>query len=405
MSGNLQVPRPGTTGYETRKAQPLTSAIHRVHARLIPMPDKAGRTQNCQACHPTHWQEPYRNEFTANPYQVIDERGNPRFSKGDLRLSGGGCYLRRDAHTNPAVRPPFFLNSIGRWYLNEVSLKDEEGKSIEKMRGLYCTHCHNLLSRELYRYDDLRDSTLQKGKTLRNQSLEDIVRAVAGGDTKRFKQYFADPVVGAEGEPLHTYYDSRDSAVLGRLARDGGKAKLSAWNSSEGDPIPYSAVSGGSDAWLSPGEPHCADCHLAPFVESEGGKYLPIDQPGKYSLYRYSKAHGRLACQSCHQSVHGLYPVRHESSEETVDLTSYEQALQFSPDGKYAGPVTCAACHTVSGKGVAVQLNGTEYINDYWASVVLIHSMREGDQNLSISELMKKYPYSISREVVSRGWK
>ncbi len=29
-----------------------------------------------------------------------------------------------------------------------------------------------------------------------------------------------------------------------------------------------------------------------------------------------------------------------------ADLTSHEQALQFSPDGKYAGPVTCAACHS-----------------------------------------------------------
>ena len=38
-------------------------------------------------------------------------------------------------------------------------------------------------------------------------------------------------------------------------------------------------ASGGDDWWLSPGEPHCADCHLAPFVESEGGGYFPLDQP------------------------------------------------------------------------------------------------------------------------------
>jgi hypothetical protein len=72
-----------------------------------------------------------------------------------------------------------------------------------------------------------------------------------------------------------------------------------------------------------------------------------------------------------------------------VDLTSHEQALQFSPDRKYAGPVTCAACHTVNEKGIPVQLNGTEYCGDYWTSVVLIHFMREGDQKLTVSALTK----------------
>ncbi|MDD5263157.1 MAG: hypothetical protein PHD76_15040, partial [Methylacidiphilales bacterium] len=137
---------------------------------------------------------------------------------------------------------------------------------------------------------------------------------------------------------------------------------------------------------------------------SEGGGYFPIDQPGKYSLYRYSKAHGRLACQSCHESMHGLYPVRYEGPVKTVDLTSHEQALQFSPDGKYAGPVTCAACHSVNAKGVAVQLKGTDYANDYWASIVLIHFMRDGDQKLPIKNLIKKYPFKDAREIVSKGW-
>ncbi len=180
---------------------------------------------------------------------------------------------------------------------------------------------------------------------------------------------------------------------------------LSPWNGKTGEPVTYGAVSGGSDWWLSPAEPHCANCHLAPFVESEGGKYFPIDQPGKYSLYRYSKAHGRLACQSCHQSMHGLYPVRYEGARQTVDLTSHEQALQFSPDGKYAGPVTCAACHTVNQKGVPVQLEGADYFGDYWASVVLIHFMREGDQSLPIADLVKKYPYAKAKEIVLKGWK
>jgi mono/diheme cytochrome c family protein len=103
--------------------------------------------------------------------------------------------------------------------------------------------------------------------------------------------------------------------------------------------------------------------------------------------------------------MHGLYPVRYDGAKRTVDLTSHEQALQFSPDGKYAGPVTCAACHTVNKKGVPVQLSGTDYYDDYWASVVLIHFMREGDQKMPVSELIKKYPYRRAREIVERGWK
>jgi len=405
MSGNLQTPRPGTAGYAAIKGKPLTEAIHSVHARWIPMPDKAGRTQNCQACHPTHWQNESMNDFQTNPYQVTDLHGNPRFSNSDLRTSGGGCFLRRDAHTNPDGAPPFFLNEIGKWYLNEVSMRDEKGRRVKKKRGLYCTNCHNHLTHELYRYDDLQNATLQEGKTLRNRPIGEVITAVAGGDRKKFKDFFADPIAGVEGDPLYAYYANHQGTVLLRVnRREDGKEDLSPWNGEKGEAVTYAAASGGNDWWLSPGEPHCANCHLAPFVESEGGKYFPIDQPNKYSLYRYSKAHGRLACQSCHQSMHGLYPVRYEGAKQTVDVTSHEQALQFSPDGKYAGPVTCAACHTVNKNGIPVQLRGTAYYGDYWASVVLIHFMREGDQNMPIAELMRKYPYQKAKEIVLRGW-
>ncbi len=406
ITGNLQSPRPGATGYEAVKAKPFTEAVHSVHARLIRMPDKSGRTQNCQACHPTHWQNPKMNDVKTNRFHITDERGNPRFSGGDVRISGGGCYLRRDAHTNPDVSPPFFLNEIGKWYLKEVSLKDENGKTVEKIRGLYCTHCHNHLARELYRGDDLTDPVAQTGRTLRNQPVQEVIRIVAGGDTKKFQDFFADPKVRTAGEPLYTYYAENKGTILARSVKGkDGKVKFLPWNAGTGEAVSYASASGGNDWWLSPGVPHCADCHAAPFVESEGGKYFPMDQPGKYSLFRYSKAHVRMACQSCHESAHGLYPVRYEGDQETVDLTSHQQALQFSPDGKYAGPVTCASCHTVNGKGIPVQLAGTEYANDYWASVVLIHYMREGDQKLSVKELTAKYPYARAKEIVAKGWK
>ncbi len=405
VSGNLQSPRPSATGYKAVKAKPLTEAVHEAHAAFIPMPDKAGRTQSCQACHPTHWQQEKMNDET-NPYWILDTEGNPRFSNSDVRIAGGGCYLRRDAHTNPAVKPPFFLNEIGRWYLKEVSMKDERGKPIKEMRGLYCSNCHNQLAHDLYNFDDLANIVTQEGRTLRDKPLAEIIKTVAGGDEKRFKTYYADPIVGAEGDPLFSFYGKHTGATLVRASKDSaGKLKLLAWNAKEGDPVPYDGASAGKDWWLAAGEPHCADCHLAPFVESEGGAYFPIDQPNKYSLYRYSKAHGVLACQSCHESIHGLYPVRDEGPKGTVDLTSLQQALQFSPDGKYAGPVTCAACHRVNDRGVPVQLEGTAYYNDYWASVVLLHFMRSGDEKLPIDKLIEKFPYKSARKVVTAGWK
>ncbi len=406
MSGNLMSPRPGTTGYRPVRARPLTEAIHSVHARAIRMPDKAGRTQNCQACHPTHWQNGEMNDTTTNPFSITDGNGNPRFSEADVRVSGGGCFLRRDAHTNPHATPPFFLNEIGKWYLNEVSLKDESGEKVGTLRGLYCTNCHNHLTHELYRFDNLTDVVAQKGKTLRNKPVRDIIERLAGGDAKKFREFFADPVVSAKGEPLYAFYAEHRGATLARTSKGrNGTLTVLPWNADKGEDITYAAASGGSDWWLAPGVPHCANCHAAPFVESEGGRYFPMDQPGKYALYRYSKAHGVLACQTCHESMHGLYPVRYEGPKATVDLTSHEQALQFSPDGKYAGPVTCAACHTVNRKGIPAQLKGTSYYGDYWASVVLIHYMREEDRKLSVAGLTKKYPYSKSREIVAKGWK
>jgi len=307
---------------------------------------------------------------------------------------------------NPHILPPFFLNQLGRWYLTNVSAKDENGNPVSELRGLYCTDCHNSLSQALYQYDDLADAAGQVGKTLRDRGVQDIVKALAGGDAKKFADSLADPKVSAPGTPLVSYFKDHQGATLVRAGKDpAGRLKLLPWNAKAGDPVPYQAASGGSDWWLASAEPHCANCHLAPFVESEGGSYFPIDQPSKYALFRYSKAHANLACQSCHESIHGLYPVRYEGDKDTVDLTTHEQALQFSPDGTYAGPITCAACHTINEMGVPVQLRGTDYFSDYWASVVLIHSMRGEDFELPVAGLLKKFPYQRSQEVVRKGWK
>ncbi len=403
VSGNLQEPRPTATGYKAVHAKPLSEAIHGFHLGMVPMPDGADRSQACQSCHPTHFQNSNMNDDT-NPYRVTDRYGEGRFSKGDIRLSGGGCYVRRDAHSNPNAKPPFFLNNYGKWQYKHVSTKDEHGKPSKVLRGLYCTNCHTKVAQAFQNYDNITNDSKQEGKTLRNKSLKEMIKIITGGDAKKFAA-LADPKTTGDNEVMKYYTDHKSATLVKNVGKDG-KLDLKPWNHPKGGKVPYAAASGGDDWWLSASEPHCADCHMAPFVErNTGGKYFPIDLPNKYSLYRYSKAHGSIACQTCHESAHGLYSTRYDGKERSVDVTTHEQALQYSPDGKYAGPVTCAACHTVNKKGVPLQLKNTAYAGDYWASVTLAHFMREGDQKLSIKELVAKYPYKKSSKVVKDGWK
>jgi len=360
---------------------PLTESIHMVHLAAVADEDDFGRTQSCQTCHPTHMQNPDLN-ISGTEFSPINQNGTPRFSDGDIRKAGGGCYLRRDAHANPDARPPFFLNAVGEYLLTNVATVDGE------LRGLYCTNCHNHNAQALYHADTLvHANNPGEDETLRSLTLEEIALAVTGSDdVDAYADYYLDPKVGGEGNPLVAYYKDHVPAALPEVAEGAT----------------YADASAGEDWWLSASEPHCADCHVAPFVESMGGAYFPIDQQGKYSLFRYSKGHANIACQSCHESIHGLYSVR--TGEGASDQTTHQQALQFSPDGEYTGPVTCVACHAVNSDGVPVQLVGTEYENDYWASVVLMHFITPEDgEQMTPAELVEVYPYALSREIVDEA--
>jgi len=70
---------------------------------------------------------------------------------------------------------------------------------------------------------------------------------------------------------------------------------------------------------------------------------------------RYSRGHQDLTCQSCHESIHGLYPVT-----PTIDSTSYAQAASLNPDGSH-GPLKCATCHDVDNNGIPVWMSGVQY--------------------------------------------
>jgi hypothetical protein len=122
-------------------------------------------------------------------------------------------------------------------------------------------------------------------------------------------------------------------------------------------PVPFSAATDGRDHWLSAGEPHCADCHAAPYVEQSGNinAFPPFNYPQKASLMRYSRGHQDISCQGCHESIHGLYPVTPD-----IDTTSYAQAASLNADGSH-GPLKCGTCHEVDSNGIPTWVDNLRY--------------------------------------------
>jgi hypothetical protein len=122
-------------------------------------------------------------------------------------------------------------------------------------------------------------------------------------------------------------------------------------------PVPMSAATDGRDHWLSPGEPHCADCHAAPFTEQSGNinPYPPFNYPRKASLMRYSRGHQDISCQGCHESIHGLYPVT-----PNIDTTTYAQAAALNHDGSH-GPLKCGTCHEVGNNDIPTWVDELQY--------------------------------------------
>ncbi len=367
---------------------PLTEAIHRSHQRNVPLTDSLGFSGNCQSCHPAHRSDRSMDEFP------LTADGKNYFAAGDSR-DAKGCFTRRDVHGNPhrdkdVSGIPGYLNSIGTALVADVATVNGKDK------GLYCTNCHNMLSRELYKADHLTDAVKQTGQTLRNQPLAGIAAGLGVSETQ-LKGDYLNPKSPLQGEDASSgVYRTWDRtgqtiAAIGRIKVDAhGKPVLTPPdedgdrsvilvdkdpNGTQGVAASYAVATHGKDYWLAAGEPHCADCHQPPFVESMGGSAFPLDQPGKYALMRHSRGHAGITCQGCHESTHGLYPVNPQ-----VDISSYQQAALLNPDGSH-GPVKCGACHSTNKYGVPSgfqELIGKKgpIWNNYDKAVVLQHTLR-----------------------------
>jgi hypothetical protein len=304
----------------------------------------------------------------------------------------------RDVHSNPmkdvdGAETPSHLNAVGTWLSSNVFNNQDgvAGVSGSPTRGLWCTNCHSQLGQELWRAENCSD--LINNTCITNPRGQSTLAQVAAALTPPVSQAQAiawmDPTnTNALGDFTHAIWDPAIAdASLATIEVRGGQpygttdadgdfsvrilnfcttsdcvAAAQTVLNGEGHggtavAVPFSAATDGRDHWLAAGEPHCADCHAAPYVEPSGGNVgektrsgeskfkPPFNYPRKASLMRYSKGHQGVSCQGCHESIHGLYPVT-----PTIDSTSYAQAAALNADGTH-GPLKCGTCHTVGSDG------------------------------------------------------
>jgi len=382
---------------------PISQAIHWKHRNTdemfegeggpIVFNDSLGRDGGCQGCHPAH-----RSNGDLAGYPIT-KRGNNEYADTDNRLASGGCFVGRDVHSNPGkdtdgAETPEHLTAVGSW-LSENVFDNQAGLagSNQDTRGIWCTNCHNQLNQDVWATEDCND--LINGDCLVNPrgapTLAGVATAV--GLTESQAIDFLDPKVdgfdrGADETHAIWNPDAEDAGVAtievgpngpaGTTDADGdfsvnilsfcttddcvarinaNKGDQSQWrypanpfiDTANSDGVaPFSAATDGREHWLAPGEPHCADCHSAPYTEQSGNinAFPPFNYPAKASLMRYSRGHRDITCQGCHESIHGLYPVTPD-----IDTTTYAQAAALNADGSH-GPIKCAACHDVNDVGV-----------------------------------------------------
>ncbi len=408
----IAVVKSATRASDSKLIRPISEAMHRNHRNtgeldeegvpgVITFNDSLGRDGGCQGCHPAH-----RSDGNMAGYPIT-LRGANFYKDGDNRLASGGCFVGRDVHSNPmkdkdGAETPEHLNSVGRWLKANVS-RNQQGLagSPKGFRGIWCTNCHTQLSQEIWRAEDCDNLIESKCvNNVRGGSLQSIANKVAGGDLAKVLNWLDPKVDSPLGDTTHDIWraDIPDANVatievdasgnpVGTTDADGdfsvnilsfcttpncvakinaNKRNQSAWRhpanpfistANRAVAVPFSAATDGRDHWLSAGEPHCADCHAAPYVEQSGNinPFTPFNYPAKASLMRYSRGHRDITCQGCHESIHGLYPVT-----PTIDTTTYAQAASMNSDDSH-GPLKCGACHQYNSNGVHQRMDDLVY--------------------------------------------
>jgi VCBS repeat-containing protein len=386
----------------------------------IEFADAAGRSGGCQGCHPAHRTDGVMDNYPITYGGQNAQAGSDnRLAAGGCFV--GRDVHSNPLKDVDGVSTPAHLNAVGQWLSTNVFNNQDgvAGVSGSPTRGLWCTNCHTQLSQEIWKTEDCVDEINGNCVTNpRGAATLDAVASAVGVSTDQAIAWLDPNSAGPNGtEGLHgTGLPDFTHAIWDPAIADGNVATIevntqnnkcltapyttAAYNSrfgvyvcvkvdTDGDPsvrvldwctttacvsaaqtvlngenhgslaaaVPFDAATDGRDHWLAAGEPHCADCHAAPFVEPSGanvgdkdrlgrGEFKPpFNYPHKASLMRYSTGHQGVTCQGCHESIHGLYPV-----SPTIDATSYAQAAALNYDGSH-GPIKCGTCHLVGSDG------------------------------------------------------
>jgi hypothetical protein len=127
--------------------------------------------------------------------------------------------------------------------------------------------------------------------------------------------------------------------------------------------------------WLD--EPTCQNCHTGTATRNNGQiRFSSVfDGAGQLrtavdntfstnantpaaglSLYRFSKGHGGLQCESCHGATHAEYPSSHTNDNlQNIRLQGYAGTL-----------AECRACHSTDPKTISGGPHGLHPLGDYW---------------------------------------
>ncbi len=388
--------------------KPITEAIHWNHRNVteldangvpgkIVFNDTFGRDGGCQGCHPAH-----RSDGVMDGYPITLEGDNFQ-ANTDNRLAIGGCFVGRDVHSNPmkdidGAETPEHLNAVGSWLKTNVAMDSGEN------RGIWCTNCHSQLGQELWRTEDCND--LINGDCLVNPRGAGSLAAVAAavGVSLQQAESWLDPKVSGSADGVdrtHAAWDPDISdAGVATIEVDGGgnpvvtfdgdgdpsvnilsfctttdcvnkinanKGNQGQWRypanpfidpvNNSGAAVPMSAATDGRDHWLAPGEPHCADCHAAPYAEQSGNinPFPPFNYPAQ------GQPDALLARPPGHH-LPGLSRVDPRPVPGDADHRHHQLCAGggLNHDGSH-GPLKCGTCHEVDGNGIPKWLEDLEY--------------------------------------------
>ena len=133
----------------------------------------------------------------------------------------------------------------------------------------------------------------------------------------------------------------------------------------------------GRQGWLD--EPSCQNCHTGTAVanngqirytsvfDASGQRRVPVDTTfatnpntpsAGFSLFRFSKGHGGLACEACHGSTHAEFPSSHANDNiQSIELQGHKGML-----------VDCATCHGSQSLTIGGGPHGMHPVGQSWVS-------------------------------------